>query len=201
MYLQWVWGGISSFSYAPHTFICCQTFTACGGHIELMFPPHLRMRTAACAPARAFVCVHRNWTVFPIQILKISKLLNFSKFEAVTLPSPSSKVPQRMSKPMCPWVCPCTCLVCMYTLCVLYIKYMVRMFGVSLPQILELEHQTCWVLYTHIGPPNPPILAPCARAMPVHRILSLPCIADAIWLLHPHQAGPRCFNPGLSNFA
>ena len=166
-----------------------------------MFPPHLRMCVAARAPAHVFVCVHRNRTVFPIQILKISKLLNFSKFKAVTLPSPPSKVPQRMPKPMCPCMHPCMCPVLMYVLCTLYIKYMVRMFGVSLPQILELEHQTSYALYTHIGPPNPPILTPCVCAMPVHGILSLPCVTDAVWQLHPRQAGPRCFNPGLSNFA
>ena len=117
-----------------------------------------------------------------MQILKISKLLNFSKFEAVTLPSPSSKVPQRMPKPVCPCVRPCVCPACVYTPRAPHIKYMAREFGVSLPQILELEHQTCWVLYTHIGPPNPPILAPCARAMPAHGISALPLSARAVWL-------------------
>ena len=140
-----------------------------------MFPPYQRMHVAVRAPMCAFARAHGNQTVFSIQILKISKLLNFSKFEAVTLPSPSSKVA--------------------------HIKYMARMFNVSLPQILELEHQTSWVLYTHIGPPNPPLLAPCVRAMPAHGILSLLCAVCAVWQLHPRQAGPRCFNPGLSNFA
>ena len=96
--------------------------------------------------------------------------------------------------------CWCMWRVCMhvYVLCALYIKYMVKMFGVSLPQILELEHQTFWMLYTHIGPPNPPILAPCVCAMPVHKISSLSCVVCTVWQLHPCQAGPRCFNPGLS---
>ena len=165
-----------------------------------MVPPHLHMHAAACVPVHVFVRVHRNHTVFLMQILKISKLLNFSKFKAVTLPSPPSKVPQCMPKPVCPCVCPCMCPVHMYALCMLHIKYMVRMF-VLLPQILELEHQTSWVLYTHIGRPNPPIHAPCMCAMPAHEILSLPCVVGAVWQLHPRQAGPRCFNPGLSNFA
>ena len=132
-----------------------------------MFPPHLHAREAARVPACAFARANGNRTVFPIQILKISKLLN--------LPSPSTKVPQHVPKPVCPCVRPCVCPVCVYTLCALHIKCMAREFGVSLPHILELEHQTCWVLYTHIGAPNPPILAPCMRAMPAHGILSLSC--------------------------
>ena len=34
--------------WGPTSSICCQIFTACGGPIELMFPPHLCMCAAAC---------------------------------------------------------------------------------------------------------------------------------------------------------
>ena len=98
--------------------ICCQIFSACWGHIELMFPPHLRVRKAARAPACVFARANGNRTVSPIQILKISKLLNFSKFEAVNLPSPPVRSPNICPSPCAPACIPVHALcACMRRVC------------------------------------------------------------------------------------